>query len=74
MWFSRLGGEKSREGERRYACLISDLIVRKRVKETLGERERGEMEFYGKSKFDMAGFGEDKKKISQLHLLVYIID
>ena len=41
MWFSRLGGEKSREGERRYACLISDLIVRKRVKETLGERERG---------------------------------
>ena len=28
----------------------------------------------GKSKSDVAAFGEDKKKISQLHLLVYIID
>ena len=27
-----------------------------------------------KSKSDVTSFGEDKKKISQLHLLVYIID
>ena len=33
-----------------------------------------DLEWYGMSKSDVASSGEDKKKISQLHLLVYIID